>query len=224
MLITHVPMMQDSMKDTVGNASGTMKVTDNSNAQFYPNEVGGPTGYHFHSLNTGVVFDTNYKNLEKCSLAFWFSPTYVAEANYVSVIGIGDSTQAGSHWFRLQSRTAGTDYTFTAQDILNDGAALLTITKSDYPAGIWMHILVTFEVLDGSNAEIKFYINNELKATTKHSWVKSIDGDLIIGITSGKGTCDISDVRVYNHILSDYERDEIYRKRLVCHYCFDDIG
>ena len=234
MLITHVPMMQDSMKDTVGNASGRMVVTNDGNAGFYPNEVGGPLGHYFRSLNTAAVFDTNYPYLEKFSLAFWFCPTYAAAGDWAKIIGIGEvaynnNGQNNNNRIRLELNSATSSdsqyYGFFGNALLNNySGALGSIGKSSYPAGTWVHLILTFEILDSSNVETKFYVNNVLKTILKIAYTEAPKGNLIIGGDLTQQTSNFADVRVYNHILSDYERDEIYRKRLVCHYCFDDIG
>ena len=234
MLITHIPMMQDSMKDTVGNASGRMVVTNDSNAGFYPNEVGGPLGHYFRSLNTAAVFDTNYPYLEKFSLAFWFCPTYAAAGDWAKIIGIGEvaynnNGQNNNNRIRLELNSATSSdsqyYGFFGNALLNNySGALGSIGKSSYPAGTWVHLILTFEILDSSNVETKFYVNNVLKTTLKIAYTEAPRGNLIIGGDLTQQTSSFADVRVYNHILSDYERDEIYRKRLVCHYCFDSVG
>lgn len=232
MLITHVPMMQDTMIDTVGNASGRRVSTSDSNAEFHPNEVGGPLGHYFHSLNTAAIFDTNYPYLEKFSLAFWFCPTYVAAGDWAKVIGIGEVASSGTgndnYRIRLELTSSDTNsnqsYGFFGNALLNDyKSSIGAISKSEYPAGTWVHLILTFEVLDKDFVEIKFYANNVLKSNLKLNWTSTPHCNLIIGGDLTQQTSNFADVRVYNHILSDYERDEIYRKRLVCHYCFDDI-
>jgi hypothetical protein len=53
----------------------------------------------------------------------------------------------------------------------------------------------------------------------------SLSSDTIVAIggnSSEKGECDINDVRIYDHALSQAEVKEL-SKALVVHYTFDDI-
>ena len=92
---------------------------------------------------------------------------------------------------------------------------VLTISK-------WYHIAATFD-----NKEMKLFVDGQPASTSQAtaSVLPNLSGDTIIAIggNSGeKGECDMNDVRIYDHVLSQTEIKEL-SEALVVHYTFDDI-
>lgn len=86
----------------------------------------------------------------------------------------------------------------------------------------WYHVAATFD-----NKEMKLFINGQpaLSPQATASVLPSLSSDTIIAIggnSSEKGECDINDVRIYDHALSQAEVKEL-SKALVVHYTFNDV-
>jgi hypothetical protein len=185
----------------------------------------GKTG-QCYTFNGSTNLTTSYpalntlgSNPAQFSFAFWIklNSTWTG---WGQVFTIGRN---GSSWtdirigFDIASDKTGYFTTSDGTTTTSYGGPKHTLT-----IGKWYHIVATFD-----NKEMKLFIDGQPASTPRAtaSVLPSLSSDTIIAIggNSGeKGECDINDVRIYDHALSQAEVKEL-SKALVVHYTFNDV-
>lgn len=164
----------------------------------------------------------------------------------LNTLGSNPAQFSFAFWIKLNSTWAGWGQVFTIGknggswtdirigfDIANDKTGYFTISdgsattsyngpKHVLTIGKWYHIAATFD-----NKEMKLFVDGQPASTPQAtaSVLPSFSSDTIIAIggnSSEKGECDMNDVRIYDHVLSQAEIKEL-SKALVMHYTFDDV-
>lgn len=164
----------------------------------------------------------------------------------LNTLGSNPAQFSFAFWIKLNSTWTGWGQVFTIGrngsswtdirigfDIASDKTGYFTIsdgtTTTSYGGpkhiltiGKWYHVAATFD-----NKEMKLFIDGQPASTPRAtaSVLPSLSSDTIIAIggNSGeKGECDINDVRIYDHALSQAEVKEL-SKALVVHYTFNDV-
>lgn len=221
-LIAHIPCLTSTSVETIQNCqtSGTV-VTSTADAAA---PFGNYANYNTVRTNYSPKFPNKCK---KVSLAFWVKPTYsgAAWADVIAILGVLEGSSSNVH-FRLEW-TGGEYRWYGNGGITNDGG-FSGFNSSQIPSGTWGHIAITLEI-DGSTAHFQEYINGSLvydekqtQLATSSSWKSAYFGgsnSFHIGDT-GTITFGISDVRLYDEILSAYDVKEL-QKKLMVHYAFD---
>ena len=184
----------------------------------------GKTG-QCYAFNGSTNLTTSYpalntlgSNPAQFSFAFWIklNSTWTG---WGQVFTIGRN---GSSWtdirigFDIASDKTGY---FTVSD--GSSAASYSGPKHVLTVGKWHHVAATFD-----NKKMKLFIDGQPASTPQAtaSVLPNLSGDTVIAIggNSGeKGECDINDVRIYDHALSQAEVKEL-SKALILHYSFND--
>lgn len=109
---------------------------------------------------------------------------------------------------------------FTVSD--GSSAASYNGPKHALTVGKWHHVAATFD-----NKEMKLFIDGQPASTPQAtaSVLPNLSSDTFIAIGGNggeNGECDMNDVRIYDHALSQAEVKEL-SKALIVHYTFNDV-
>lgn len=194
--------------------------------------------------NNGATIVDNGK-IGKC-YTFNGSTNLTIPYSSLNTLGSSPAQFSFAFWVKLNSAWTGWGQVFTIGrnggswtdirigfDIANDKTGYFTISdgsaatsyngpKHALTIGKWYHIAATFD-----NKEMKLFVDGQPASTPQAtaSVLPSFSSDTIIAIggnSSEKGECDINDVRIYDHVLSQAEIKEL-SKAMIMHYTFNTL-
>lgn len=195
-------------------------------------------------INNGAAVASNGKTGQ----CYTFNGSTNLTIPYPSLNTLGSNPAQFSYafWIKINSTWTGWGQVFTIGrngaswtdirigfDVASDQTGYFTIsdgsTTTSYggpkhilTVGKWHHIAATFD-----NKEMKLFVDGQPASTPRAtaSVLPSLSSDTVIAIggnNSEKGECDMCDVRIYDHALSQMEAKEL-SKALVVHYTFNDV-
>jgi hypothetical protein len=156
-------------------------------------------------INFGNISNADL-GLEDFSISFYIKTTYT---NIYKLL-------YGKRWRGTQSNTQGWDIELHQGDIffllLGADSSKSVQSNTQVADGKWHHIIITGD-RDG-NATI--YIDNVSDATgsINGSGTVSSDNDFMIQYSSIPSTTYLGDIKIYNHILTETERNKLYSEFL----------
>lgn len=201
-----------------------------SGNEFIDNDIyyklGGPRGIYYkfdesNPLSQSFSLDesplTNYP--QEFSISLWLRPS-ADQSDWGQIFTIGNNS---NEWYDIRigllldynrilhfSVSSGTSYSGL------DGP---TVELTD---GVWYHIVALY-----SHYGMSLYVNGErVSARSGTTIFPKLDTASILAIGGNGGEkckADISDIRMYNHQLSQYEITKLY-KSPVLHYTFNDLS
>jgi len=165
-------------------------------------------------LNGGQFYiDNPFIDLNRWTLAFWVYD--VGSNDWADIFTFSNSYE------RIEIHNSGASWTWyanntTNSNVINSGTSITTgLARS-----VWRNVILTFD-----NGTSKLYVDGSLKITQtgKRTFSSSCD-KLFFGSRIGGAYANIrlQDLRCYNHVLSDRERNNLLRIP-VLHYDFENM-
>lgn len=229
-LLRHVPLLDMSLEDSIMGDPEEVLIADSDN---YAHQVtGGPLGHYIDCIGTRINYPTlnTDRVYNEFSIAFWFMPKSYGDSSLTStwkyLISIKSSGPNNTSEVLRFVNNQGNNYQLFGNNVFTNSSGFynLAITSSRIPVNTWAHVIYAIKS-DNSGTVCKLYINGnyigQQTTTYKNGGIKN--SRLTIGENHSAINFGISDLRIYDHILSEYEIKELL-KRMILHYSFDVGG
>lgn len=223
-LIAHMPFLAKQgtgyKAETIQNSFSSV----NTLSYLVMPSTGGPFGPYVRLTGSQITYSTKVPTRCKTfSIAFWLCPTYTGTTDaWDRIIALNDSNGSTSDALRFEFYKNGNMYRMYGNNIFSSSAGFdgLDITTSRVQSGKWAHIVYTFEPTT-SGTKATLYINGAFigSQTTTYKGGYLTDG-MTIGNSNTTSYAQLSDVRIYDNALSQFEVTQLYKK-LFLHYPFD---
>lgn len=204
-------------KDLRNQGLDNVTVTNNGATFDSAGKLGGC--YNFNGSSKYISITNPLKSTSEVSCAVWVKPSTNTSTNE-QIMNIGTSSGWNNIRFGILQRSIN-QFIFHVSNGTNN--ITYSCASGTIPVDQWIHISCVYK-----NRELKMYLNGELVKTYSISFDPSFTGITNIGIGaapngSEKFTGYISDVRIYDHALSQMEVKEL-AKGLVLHYPLNRQG